>query len=116
VNAKNPSSDVRFAATVAYFYRFEAPPDQRRNDIDPAILQDACRLAGRKRLKQPRITLNNAKKLGLLDSGSEKGRFTINTVGENLVAMTLPGQVDGSVKNKLNKPRKPAKKTFRKKK
>src|SRR6266581_2481385 len=46
VTAKSPKSDVQFAATVAYFYRFEAPPEQRRNEIDRVILQDACRLAG----------------------------------------------------------------------
>jgi hypothetical protein len=27
----------------------------------------------------------------LLDRGSEKATFTLNSVGENLVAMTLPG-------------------------
>lgn len=116
VTGKNPKSDVQFAATVAYFHRFEAPPDQRRNEIDAAVLQDACRLAGRTRLKNPLMTLNNAKNLGLLDSGSEKGRFTINTVGENLVAMTLPGQAEGSAKGKKpKKPKKPAKKSIRKK-
>jgi hypothetical protein len=118
VTGKNPKSDVQFAATVAYFHRFEAPPDQRRNEIDAAVLQDACRLAGRTRLNNPLMTLNNAKNLGLLDSGSEKGRFTINTVGENLVAMTLPGQADGSAKGKgkkPKKPKKPAKKSVRKK-
>jgi hypothetical protein len=35
-------------------------------------------------------TLHNAKQSGLLDSGTEAGKFAINTVGENLVAMTLP--------------------------
>jgi hypothetical protein len=60
------------------------------------------------------VTLNNAKNLGLIDSGSEKGRFTINTVGENLVAMTLPGQADGPAKG--NKPKKTAKKAIGKKK
>lgn len=116
VTGKNPKSDVQFAATVAYFHRFEAPPDQRRNEIDAAVLQDACRLAGRTRLKNPLKTLHNAKNLGLLDSGSEKGRFSINTVGENLVAMTLPGQADASAKGrKPKKPKKPAKKSIRKK-
>jgi len=117
VTGKDPRSDVQFAATVAYFHRFEAPPDQRRNEIDAAVLQDACRLAGRTRLKHPLMTLNNAKNLGLLDSGSEKGRFTINTVGENLVAMTLPGHADGSARsNKPRKPKKPPKKVIRKQK
>jgi hypothetical protein len=117
VKAKNPRNDIQFAATVAYFYRFEAPPEQRTNEIDRAILQDACRLAGRERLKNPRVTLNNAKNLGLLDSGSEAGKFTVNTVGENLVAMTLPSQSDSSVTGKKpKKPKKPTKKIGKKKK
>jgi len=99
---KNPKNDVQFAATVAYFYRFESLPEQRKNEIDAAILQDACRLAGRERFKNPRVTLNNAKNLGLLDSGSEAGKFSINTVGENLVAMTLPGHT-GKKKAKKSK-------------
>ena len=117
VSVKNPRSDTQFAGTVAYFYRFEASPDQRKTEIDAATLQDACRLAGRARLNHPLMTLNNAKNQGLLDSGSEKGRFTINTVGENLVAMTLPGQVEGSAKiNKTRKSKKPVKRAARKKK
>lgn len=116
VDGKKPKSDVQFAATVAYFHRFEASPDQRRSEIDANVLQDACRLAGRARLKHPLMTLNNAKNQGLLDSGSEKGRFTINTVGENLVAMTLPGQVDASSKKRSVQLKKPAKKTVRKRK
>jgi hypothetical protein len=93
------------------------PPGQRRSEIDAATLQDACRLVDRNRFPKPGQTLRNAKNLGLLDSGSEAGKFTINTVGENLVAMTLPGQSDSGAKgNKSHKPKKPATKTTRKKK
>jgi hypothetical protein len=117
VAAKNPRSDVQFAATVAYFYRFEAPPDQRKNEIDSATLQDACRLTGRTRLPHPSMTLTNAKNQGLIDKGNEAGKYSVNTVGENLVAMTLPGQADGPAKgNKPKKQRKPTKKTVGKKK
>ncbi len=116
VTAKSPKKDVQFAATVAYFYRFEAPPEQRRNEIDKDVLQDACRLAGRKRLKHPGMTLTNAKILGLLDSGSEAGKYAINTVGENLVAMTLPSQSGSTAIRKSKKPRKAKKTTRRKKK
>jgi hypothetical protein len=116
VNSKLPKSDVQFAATVAYYHRFDAPPEQRKNEIDANILQDACRLASRARLKNPLATLNNAKTLGLLDSGSEKGRFTINTVGENLVAMTLPAKAEGSGKMKTTHVRKSASKGEKKKK
>jgi hypothetical protein len=117
VNGKKPKNDIQFAATIAYFYRFEAPPEQRRNEIDAVMLQDACRLAGRERFKNPRMTLNNAKNQSLLDSGNEAGKFTVNTVGENLVAMTLPGQSESPAKGrKLKKPKKPTKKTAMNKK
>lgn len=90
VAAKSPKSDQQFATTVAYFYQFEAPPAQKRDSVTGEILQEAARLAGHKRLTNPRVTLNNAKAAGYLDSSS-RGEFTINSVGENLVAMTLPG-------------------------
>lgn len=99
IAAKAPKSDNQFAAAVAYFYRFEAPPVQRRDSINGDALQEAARLAGRKRLANPRVTLNNAKAAGYLD-GAAPGEFTINSVGENLVAMTLPGGAETVAKKK----------------
>lgn len=90
ISAKSPKSDRQFAAAVAYYYRFEAPPAERRDSVNGDLLQEAARLAGRKRLANPRVTLNNAKAAGYPDSSSP-GEFTINSAGENLVAMTLPG-------------------------
>ncbi len=90
VDSKAPKSDVQFAAVVAYFFRFEAPLEIRKESIDAQALQEAARLAGRRRSPKPLATLNNAKNLGYLDS-PERGQFCINSVGENLVAMTLPG-------------------------
>lgn len=117
VEAKQPKSDTQFAATVAYFYRFEAPSAQRADEIDSSTLQDACRLAGRNRLNKPAQTLRNAKHQGLLDSGGEAGKFSLNTVGENLVAMTLPSQTDDSAKGKRQQKQKSrSKKTSRNKK
>jgi hypothetical protein len=97
IAAKSPKSDQQFAAAVAYFYRFEAPPAERRDSINGDVLQEAARLAGRKRLANPRVTLNNAKGAGYLD-GASPGEFTINSVGENLVAMTLPGGAETSTR------------------
>lgn len=118
VAAKAPKSDVQFAATVAYYYQFEAPTASRRNTIDGNTLQEAARLAGRHRLANPRATLNNAKSQGYLDSISP-GEFIINSVGENLVAMTLPGTTEGertssSKRAKRSKKAKKAKKSGRK--
>jgi len=90
VESKSPRSDIQFAATVAYYYRFEAPEPQRKASITSADLQEACRQTGRQRLKRPITTLSNAHTQGYLDRGSDRGSFVLNTVGENLVAMTLP--------------------------
>ena len=91
VAAKDPKSDNQFAATVGYFYRFEASQNERRESITAEILQEATRLAGRSRLGDPGKTLRNAKDMGYLDV-ADRGEYRINSVGENLVAMTLPGQ------------------------
>jgi hypothetical protein len=96
IATKAPKSDVQFAAAVAYFYKFEAPPAARHDTIGSELLQEAARLAARKRLSNPRHTLKNAKAAGYLD-GAARGEYSINSVGENLVAMTLPGGGNGGV-------------------
>jgi len=103
---KKPRNDVQYAAAVAYYYRFEAPEVEKKDFINKDDLQEATRKALRERFGNPLQTLNNAHNLGLLDRGPEKGTFVINSVGENLVAMTLP---DGGA------PKKPAKKKAAKK-
>jgi hypothetical protein len=96
VGTKNPQSDNQFAATVAYFYRFEAPEAERKPDIAADDLQDAARKAGRERLRHPAQTLLNAHGQGYFDK-VERGRYALSTVGENLVAMALPqGQSNSS--------------------
>lgn len=93
--AKSPRSDQQFAAVVAYFYRFEAPEGERRDTIGAETLVEAARLAGRRRPAKAIFTLNNAKNAGYLDSAGS-GEFRINSVGENLVAMALPGDDNGN--------------------
>ena len=114
VAEKKPKNDVQFAATVAYYYRFVATTDQRKDEITSTDLQDACRLVGHERFKHPGQTLRNAHTVGLLNKGSESGSFKVNSVGENLVDVTLPG--DGksvSRTKKKKKKKKSAKKTMR---
>lgn len=110
-NTKKPTSDMQFAATVAYYYKFEAPSNDRKDSINSEILQDATRLAGRERLTDPSQTLRNAATNGLLDKAGERGSYKINTVGENLIAMTLPQANNSTKKSKpTNKPTGKAKK------
>ena len=108
VAEKNPKTDVHFAAAVAYYYRFEASSDKHKDSINKEDLINAIRIVNRDRLKNPGQTLNNAYKLGLLDKGGERGEYSINMVGENLVAVVLP---DGSmpVRSSKSKKRSPKK-------
>lgn len=90
VSEKAPSSDRQLAATVAYYYAFEAPENERKDSIDKDDLIEACRKVGsRRRPTVPGQTLRNAAHAGYLDR-TERGKYRLNTVGENLVAMVLP--------------------------
>jgi len=97
VTEKNPTSDNQFAATVAHYYRFVAPQAARKDFITADDLQQACRLTGRNRLAKPSQTLVNAHTNGLLDKGTNRGEYAISTVGENLVAVSLPGSTPGTI-------------------
>ena len=103
VAEKKPKNDVQFAATVAYYHRFEAPENLRKAGINADDLQESCRLVGRERFKAPGQTLRNAHTLGLLNKGNEAGFFTVNSVGENLVAVALPG--DGTSTPRMKRKR-----------
>lgn len=104
INEKAPKTDMQFAAVVAYYYRFEAPESERKESVSGPDLQDACRLSNRDRLGRPAQTLVNAFTAGYFDK-SEHGKYRLNTVGENLVAMVLPASDSGKKQN-ARKPRK----------
>jgi len=97
---KDPQSDQQFVAVVAYFYQFEAKPDERKNVIDPDTMKEAARLAGRPQVKRWAMTLTNAKNAGYLDSAGD-GKYKLSSVGENLVAITLPDNAN-SILTKRN--------------
>jgi hypothetical protein len=91
VAQKKPKSDVQFAAVIAYYHQFEAKESERKGSINVELLVDACRKASYPRPPAPAQTLRNAVNAGLLDR-TDRGEFSINSVGENLVAMTLSGE------------------------
>lgn len=110
---KAPKSDQQFTAVVAYFYQFESKPDERMDAIDADTMKEAARLAGRRQVARWNMTLTNAKNAGYLDSAGS-GKFKLSSVGENLVAITLPG--DGAIGAKIGNgsTKKPKKKPIRK--
>jgi hypothetical protein len=100
--AKAPKSDQQFAAVAAYFYRFEASESARKDTVDANTLKEAARLAGRRQAKNWAFTLTNAKNSGYLDSAGS-GKYRINSVGENLVAIALPGDDSESAPKRPSK-------------
>ena len=95
IASKNPQSDNHFAAAVAYYYRFVAQGEQHKEAISADDLRNATRMVNRERLKRPDQTLVNAHNAGLFDKAG-RGAYSVNTVGENLVAMALPGGATGA--------------------
>jgi hypothetical protein len=90
VDEKQPKNDVQFAVVAAYFYRFAATESERKDTITSHDLDNAARQARGYGFKKSVQTLSNARNLGYFDSAG-RGEFKLNAVGENLVAMTLPG-------------------------
>ena len=105
---KTPKSDQQFAAVVAYFYQFEAKPENRKEAIDADTMRDAARLAPWRQRKRWNMTLTNAKNAGYLDAAGN-GKFKLSSVGENLVAITLPGE-GGPGRGQSNSAKKKSKK------
>jgi hypothetical protein len=99
---KAPKSDQQFTAVVAYFYQLEAKPDERKDSIDADIMKEAARLAGWPQVQRWNMTLTNAKNAGYLDSAGA-GKFKLSSVGENLVAITLPGNAAPGGKKSVKK-------------
>ncbi len=94
-DSKSPKSDQQFAAVAAYYYRFVAPENERHETINVEELKNAAREAGRR--VPSKFVLNNAKNSGFVNSVGN-GNYKLTTVGENLVAMTLPGNGSGTPK------------------
>jgi hypothetical protein len=93
MRTKNPTSGNHFAATVAYYYRFVAPPQERKDVIGKDDLVEVSRLADLKRPKAVAQSLVNAAGAGLLDRAG-RGQYRISTVGQNLVGSQLPSTED----------------------
>ena len=111
IKSKNPKSGQQLAAVVAYYYHLVAPEPERKDSIDATDLLDACRKADWPRPGKPAQTMINAHEAGYLDRTGEKGRYRLNSVGENLVAMVLPEGDISEARNKIRRSKKrPAKK------
>ena len=107
VNSKDPKNDTQLATTIAYYYAFKAPNNDRKDSIGAKDFLEAIRLLNRKRpSSKPLQVLSNAKNLGYLDPTGERGQFKINSVGENLVAMVLPDKVHKKANLKKKKVKK----------
>lgn len=96
-NSKKPKSENQVAAVLAYYLRFEAPKDERKETVTATMLDDASRKARGGVFKNALKTLDNSARLGYFDRPA-RGEYKLNSVGENLVAMALPDKGNGEQK------------------
>ncbi len=89
VGQKKPKNGTEFCAVVAYYYQFVATGDKKKGVIGGKDLQDAARKSDRSRFTNTAQALKVAYNSGYLDKVAS-GKFRLNPVGENLVAMVLP--------------------------
>lgn len=90
IQQKKPTNERHLAAVVAYYHQLESARNQRKDSIGSQDLVDACRTANWPRPKNPSQSLINAFTAGYIDKAGERGKYRLNSVGENLVAMVLP--------------------------
>jgi len=77
----------------------QAPAEDRKDAISADDVLEACRLTTRARPSKISQTMVNAHNQGLLDRAEPRGSYSINTVGENLVALTLPSGLGNQPKS-----------------
>jgi hypothetical protein len=105
IESKDPKNGTQFAAATAYYYRFLAPEKERKDTIGSEDLLDAYRKAERGRPARPLQTLVDAYGDGVFDK-AERGSYRLNNVGENLVAMVLPGKATEARRSQRGRGRK----------
>ena len=93
IRSKNPRNETQLAATVAYYHQFVARGDDQKDAISAADVLEACRKAEWKRPSRAAQTMVNAYANGVFDKVGQ-GKYHLNAVGENLVAMVLPGSAE----------------------
>lgn len=86
---KQPSTDIEMATLVAYYLKYEAPKDERKDEIGTEDIDIYFVQAGYPLPNNKAYTLPNAKKAGYLENAS-RGKYKLNSVGHNLVAHNLP--------------------------
>jgi len=95
LDEKNPNSANQLVAAVAYYFKFEAPVAEKKTSITADDVMEACRKGNRERPKHPNQILINASAFGLIDKVGT-GTYEINSVGENLVAVSMPTSGHGN--------------------
>jgi hypothetical protein len=93
---KNPTSDIEMVTLVAYYVKYEAPEEERKDEIGTEDIEKYFIQAGYPLPSEKQFTLPNAKKAGYLESTS-RGKYKLNSVGHNLVAHNMPRTNTASV-------------------
>jgi hypothetical protein len=86
---KKPRSANEMAALVAYYLANLAPQGQRKATVNTDDIETYFKIAKFPLPEQIRVTLQNARNAGYLDTAGE-GEYKLNAVGHNLVVHSMP--------------------------
>ncbi|MFL5872740.1 MAG: hypothetical protein ACJ75T_04570 [Solirubrobacterales bacterium] len=86
---KQPKSANEMAAVVGYYLAEVAPPSERRTEIGTSDIEKYFKQAQHPLPEAPGRTLINAAAAGYFDK-VQRGLYSLNPVGHNLVAHGLP--------------------------
>lgn len=87
---KSPKSAPQMACVVAYYLQELAPENERKETVNA---QDLGKYFKQAKFKLPNNIpqlLRDSKASGYFDSAADRGEYTLNAVGYNLVAHNLP--------------------------
>ena len=101
---KRPASAIEMVCVVAYFLQYQAPTQERKNDINAADVKKYFVQGDFPLPRRSDQLLVDAKAAGYFDSAA-RGVYRLNAVGYNLVAHTLPRnrQQTGATSSRLRK-------------
>lgn len=87
---KSPRSANERVAVLGYYLTELAPANERKPEISAGDITKYFKQAGFPLPGKAAMTLVHAKSAGYLDACAERGKYTLNPVGYNLVAHSLP--------------------------
>lgn len=96
---KKKLSDVRFAVAVAYYYKYVAPDEQKKDEIVFTDVELGSDSVSRARPEGGGHALRDAKAASFLKIGSKRGSYMLDLAGEELIQDIIAKSSESNLAN-----------------